>query len=210
MPQAHSNGTPTQLCTAAVSDRRILSCVQVRPGRAWLCCRRYACQQWKVRTQAAAASYSNWQCRAVSTFRVLATVASSAAGSTPVIAELRCCLLFLRSAVGEQRLPLVPSMLDNTSSWCHMVRRFRVVYRLANQVYVMGVAPAHGNVLFASRVVNAATHHLVVVNRGISVTPDRIANRFPEVRIATSDTRGHKASHAVRACPLVQYDHALS
>ena len=60
-------------------------------------------------------------------------------------------------------------------------RRFRVVYRLANQVYVMGVAPAHGNVFFAARVVNAATHHLVAVNRGISVTPDRIANRFPEV-----------------------------
>ena len=56
-----------------------------------------------------------------------------------------------------------------------------MVYRLANQVYVMGVAPAHGNVLFAARVVNAATHHLVAVNRGISVTPDRVANRFPEV-----------------------------
>ncbi len=61
--------------------------------------------------------------------------------------------------------------------------RFRVVYRLANQVYVMGVAPAHGNVLFAARVVNAATHHLVAVNRGIGVTPDRVANRFPEVRL---------------------------
>ena len=63
-----------------------------------------------------------------------------------------------------------------------------MVYRLANQVYVMGVAPAHGNVFFASRVVNAATHHLVAVNRGISVTPDRIANRFPEVRSSQRET----------------------
>jgi hypothetical protein len=61
------------------------------------------------------------------------------------------------------------------------------VYRLAYQVYVMGVAPAHGNVFFAARVVNAATHHLVAVNRGISVTPDRIANRFPEVGPAKHD-----------------------
>ena len=61
------------------------------------------------------------------------------------------------------------------------------MYRLACQVYVMGVAPAHGNVFFAARVVDAATHHLVAVNRGISVTPDRIANRFPEVGPATHD-----------------------
>ena len=58
-----------------------------------------------------------------------------------------------------------------------------MVYRLAGQVYVMGVAPAHGNVFHAARVVNAATHHLVAVNRGVAVTPDRVANRFPEARV---------------------------
>jgi len=85
-----------------------------------------------------------------------------------------------------------------------MLRRFRVVYRLANQVYVMGVAPAHGNVLFAARVVNAATHHLVAVNRGIGVTPDRVANRFPEVCGSSwcASPRRHRARRLCRALLL--------
>ena len=60
--------------------------------------------------------------------------------------------------------------------------RFRVVYRLAGKVYVMAVAPAHSNVFFATRIVNAAVHYLVSVNRGINITAEKIASRFPDVR----------------------------
>lgn len=46
----------------------------------------------------------------------------------------------------------------------------------------MAVIPASGNVFFATRIVNAATHYLVSVNRGVNITADKIASRFPEVR----------------------------
>ena len=54
---------------------------------------------------------------------------------------------------------------------------------MAGRLYIMAVIPATGNVFFATRIVNAATHHLVSVNRGVNITADRIAARFPEVRL---------------------------
>lgn len=57
-----------------------------------------------------------------------------------------------------------------------------MVYRLAGKLYIMAVIPATGNVFFATRIVNAATHYLVSVNRGVNVVADKIASRFPEVR----------------------------
>ena len=64
-------------------------------------------------------------------------------------------------------------------------RRFRVVYRLVGQVYVMAVAPGAMNVFFSTQLVNAAVHRLCALSRGggAALNQERLTSRFPEVRL---------------------------
>lgn len=62
------------------------------------------------------------------------------------------------------------------------VRRFRVVYRLVSQVYVMAVAPAFMNIFSSTQLVNSIVHQLCTINRGVNVTPEKLTGRFPEER----------------------------
>lgn len=65
--------------------------------------------------------------------------------------------------------------------------RWRVVYRLVGQVYVMAVSPATMNVFFSTQLVNAAVHRLCTLFRGggIALNQEKLTNRFPEVRKQT-------------------------
>ena len=69
----------------------------------------------------------------------------------------------------------------HSTSWC-LGRRFRVLYRLVGKVYLMLVAGAACNTLWLLRLADAATRVLLAAARGVEVTPDKLATRYPEVR----------------------------
>lgn len=73
-----------------------------------------------------------------------------------------------------------------------LARRFRVVYRLVGRVYLMLVAGAGCNTLWLLRLADAATRVLLAAARGVEVTPDKLATRYPEVR---PTWRGAPPSH---------------
>jgi hypothetical protein len=58
---------------------------------------------------------------------------------------------------------------------------YRVVYRLVGGVYLMLVAAPHSNVLWLLELVSACVRILIAVSRGVEVTPDKLARRYPEV-----------------------------
>ena len=62
---------------------------------------------------------------------------------------------------------------------CLTPRRFRVVYRLVGKVYLMLVAGAACNTLWLLRLADAATRVLLAAARGVEVTPDKLATRYP-------------------------------
>lgn len=64
--------------------------------------------------------------------------------------------------------------------------RHRVVYRLVGGVYLMLVAEPHSNVLWLLELVAACVRILIAVARGVEVTPDKLARRYPEVALASS------------------------
>jgi hypothetical protein len=68
-----------------------------------------------------------------------------------------------------------------THCYCQSVR-FRVVYRLVSGVYVMAVAPVFMNIFFSTQLVNAIVHRLCTINRSVTLTPEKLTSRFPEVK----------------------------
>ena len=59
--------------------------------------------------------------------------------------------------------------------------RYRVVYRLVGGVYLMLVAAPQSNVLWLLELISACVRILIAVSRGVEVTPDKLARRYPEV-----------------------------
>lgn len=60
--------------------------------------------------------------------------------------------------------------------------RHRVVYRLVGGVYLMIVAAPESYVLWLLEHISACVRILVAVARGVEVTPEKLARRYPEVR----------------------------
>ncbi len=86
------------------------------------------------------------------------------------------------------------TMLSNQAARL-CVHRFRVVYRLVSQVYVMAVAPAFMNIFFSTQLINSVVHQLCTINRGINLTPEKLTGRFHEARTESGASR-HKHSVA--------------
>ena len=55
------------------------------------------------------------------------------------------------------------------------------MYRLVSAIWVMTVAPANANVLLCYQLVESNTKLLVAAAKGMDITPDKIARRYPEV-----------------------------
>ena len=65
----------------------------------------------------------------------------------------------------------------NKNAFCRLL----VVYRLINSVWVMTVTPAVTNVLLCAQLISATARLLVTACKGVDVTPDKIARKYPEV-----------------------------
>ena len=61
------------------------------------------------------------------------------------------------------------------------MRRFRVVYRLVGSVYLVLVAHAGACLAALLRALQGCVRVLLAAARGVEVTPDKIAERYPEV-----------------------------
>ena len=57
------------------------------------------------------------------------------------------------------------------------------MYRLVSAIWVMTVAPANANVLLCYQLVDSNTKLLVAAAKGVDITPDKIARRYPEVML---------------------------
>ncbi|XP_074579186.1 uncharacterized protein LOC141835707 [Curcuma longa] len=64
--------------------------------------------------------------------------------------------------------------------------KYRVVYRLVNSVYVLGVTTAdhHSNLFECINTVNHAVSVVVAACRGVDVTPEKLHRKYPEVYMA--------------------------
>ncbi|CAL9115554.1 unnamed protein product [Musa textilis] len=64
--------------------------------------------------------------------------------------------------------------------------KYRVVYRLVNSVYVLGVTTAdhHSNLFECINTVNQAVSVVVAACRGVDVTPEKLHRKYPEVYMA--------------------------
>ncbi len=56
-----------------------------------------------------------------------------------------------------------------------------MVYRLVSSIWVMTVTPAVTNVLLCTQLIAATARLLVAACKGVDVTPDKIARKYPEV-----------------------------
>lgn len=78
---------------------------------------------------------------------------------------------------------------DSKSSSKTISCRLLVVYRLINSVWVMTVTPAVTNVLLCTQLIAATARLLVAACKGVDVTPDKIARKYPEVSSNISTSR---------------------
>ncbi|KAJ6808707.1 uncharacterized protein M6B38_165210 [Iris pallida] len=63
--------------------------------------------------------------------------------------------------------------------------RYRVIYRLVNSVYVLGIAPLDSpNIFGCINTVNQAVSVLVAACRGVDVTPEKLHRKYPEIYMA--------------------------
>ncbi|KAL1563563.1 hypothetical protein AAHA92_06017 [Salvia divinorum] len=65
--------------------------------------------------------------------------------------------------------------------------RYRVVYRLVNSIYVLGVTTiddSHNNVFECIHIVNQAVSVIVTACRGVDVTPEKLGKKYVEVYMA--------------------------
>ncbi|KAK9908229.1 hypothetical protein WJX75_004580 [Coccomyxa subellipsoidea] len=76
---------------------------------------------------------------------------------------------------------------------------YRVVYRLVGGVYLMLVAAPHSNVLWLLELVSACVRILIAVSRGVEVTPDKLARRYPELYLALSGVLASGGSEVLSA-----------
>ncbi|KAG9446202.1 hypothetical protein H6P81_012330 [Aristolochia fimbriata] len=63
-------------------------------------------------------------------------------------------------------------------------RQYRIVYRLVNAIYVLGIATIHHNVFDCITTVNQAVSVLVAACRGVDVTPEKLHRKYAEVYMA--------------------------
>ena len=81
------------------------------------------------------------------------------------------------------------------------MRRHRVVYRLVGGVYLMVVAAVQANVLWLLNLLDPCVRVLIGVAKSVEVTPDKLARRYPEVRLVLQAV--HYLSPLFWHCPLV-------
>ncbi|KAG6410543.1 hypothetical protein SASPL_128604 [Salvia splendens] len=65
--------------------------------------------------------------------------------------------------------------------------RYRVVYRLVNSIYVLGVTTiddSHNNVFECIHIVNQSVSVIVTACRGVDVTPEKLGKKYAEVYMA--------------------------
>ncbi|WOK92671.1 hypothetical protein Cni_G01362 [Canna indica] len=64
--------------------------------------------------------------------------------------------------------------------------KYRVVYRLVNSVYVLGITTAdhNSNIFECINTVNQAVNVVVAACRGVDVTPEKLHRKYPEVYMA--------------------------
>ncbi|BDA44585.1 hypothetical protein COCOBI_06-0610 [Coccomyxa sp. Obi] len=77
--------------------------------------------------------------------------------------------------------------------------RHRVVYRLVGGVYLMVVAAPQSNVLWLLELISACVRVLVAVARGVEVTPEKLARRYPELYLALSGVLASGGSEVLSA-----------
>ncbi|EIE21363.1 hypothetical protein COCSUDRAFT_56582 [Coccomyxa subellipsoidea C-169] len=84
--------------------------------------------------------------------------------------------------------------------------RHRVVYRLVGGVYLMLVAAPQTNVLWLLELVSACVRILIAVSRGVEVTPDKLARRYPELYLALSGVLTSGGSEVLSALAAAEAD----
>jgi hypothetical protein len=72
--------------------------------------------------------------------------------------------------------------------------KYRVIYRLVNTVYVLGITSADlddvdSNIFACACMVNQAVSVVVAACKGVDVTPDKLSRKYTEVSMELSDFR---------------------
>ena len=65
--------------------------------------------------------------------------------------------------------------------------RYRVVYRLVNSIYVLGVTTiddSHNDLFECIHIVNQSVSVIVTACRGVDVTPEKLGKKYAEVYMA--------------------------